>query len=413
MFIGIVSSGRSSNCHRHQIVDQPQSSSSPPGSRAYDKVIPEIHRSSWEGTPDSGADSQRPILLEADGYVAHQMSLPLPPGDQIKTLQIYMIRFGSRQYVSGFRLNDNGSGLGYYHSCSSKTFRIDTSLNGSVREIACLMDYIGIRGLSIVTDRGWTAGVSPAPCPIGQLSHGVLPLGKYLTAHFDVCGPRRPPDPWQLSIELADALVSRQLNSLLWELMHHSSYRRMAVTVCFARGLPPDNVAVDLERHLYHKIRRGQYIPWNIRYNPVQYNLFSSRDSLIGITRYLGYLDMNLIGFEFHYQPVNASETEPRRVAFGASSGTPVQFLIDDPGGEYIAGLKITTMSAGLLAPILSVCFHGPVFPMSCTLLAISNALGARSLLTMLASLSPNQSRSLFLVLCQEIACGCTSGLCP
>jgi hypothetical protein len=66
-------------------------------------------------------------------------------------------------------------------------------------------------------------------------------------------------------------------------------------------GLPPDNVTVDLDRHLYHKIRRSQHGPWNIRYNPVQYHPFSTRDSLIGLTGYIGYLDMNLMGFEFHY----------------------------------------------------------------------------------------------------------------
>jgi hypothetical protein len=151
-----------------------------------------------EGTPDSGDDSQPQILLETDGYVAHQVRLPLPPGDQMKTLQISTIRLGGRQYISGLRLNDSDSGLGYYHSCSSKTFRIDTSLNGPVREIVCLMDYTGIRGLSVVTDRGWTAGVAPeAPCLIGQLSHGVLPLGTYFTAHFDVCGPQLPSNPSQ------------------------------------------------------------------------------------------------------------------------------------------------------------------------------------------------------------------------
>lgn len=132
-------------------------------------------------------DPLDPILLETDGFSAHQMRLSLPPPDQIKALHISTVQLGSRQYISGLRLNDSPSGLGYYHRLS-KTLRIDTSLNGPIQVIICFMDHMGLRGLRVVTNCGWKANVFPKLCSERGLSQGVLPIGKLLVAHLDVCG---------------------------------------------------------------------------------------------------------------------------------------------------------------------------------------------------------------------------------
>ncbi|PGH28730.1 hypothetical protein GX50_08534 [[Emmonsia] crescens] len=67
-------------------------------------------------------DSIHPILLETDRFSAHQEKLTLPPSWEIKSLHISSIQIGSRQYISGLRINDSTSGLGYHHEDSCEIF---------------------------------------------------------------------------------------------------------------------------------------------------------------------------------------------------------------------------------------------------------------------------------------------------
>ncbi|EEP79439.1 predicted protein [Uncinocarpus reesii 1704] len=231
-----------------------------------------------------------PILLETDGFSAHRMRLSLPSPDQIKALHISTVQVGCQQYISGLRLNDSRTGLGYYHGSTSKSFQIDTSLRGPVREIICFTDYMGATKLIAL-------GVdTPLTAPQDSRSH------------------------------------------VLWR-----------------SRLPPDNVTVDLERHMYHKILRPRQTPWNIRYNPVHYHVFDTRDSLTGITGYVLHLNWNLVGLEFSYEEGNNPNATPNIISFGEKRGTPMHFPVDGAGGEHITGLTITTMSAGPLAPVVSL----------------------------------------------------------
>lgn len=156
---------------------------------------------------------------------------------------------------------------------------------------------------------------------------------------------------------------------------------------------PPDNVTVDLEHHMYHKILRHQQTPWNIRYNPVGCHLFTTRDSLVGITGYIWHLHWNLVGLEFSYQERNNQDARPKTVSVGEIRGTPIHFPIDGPGGEYITGLKLTTMSAGPLAPVVSVCIAAPSIISTVVYVGIDSNL-----------LAGHKPWPLHLVLCQEIA---------
>ncbi|KAK2814103.1 hypothetical protein FQN50_000507 [Emmonsiellopsis sp. PD_5] len=281
-----------------------------------------------EGDPRDG-DPVDPILLETDGLPAHEMQLSLPPPDGIEALHIATVHLGGRQYLSGLRLNDNTSGLGYYHGSSNKTLQIDTSLKGQVKEIICFMDHLGVRGLGVATNRGWRSDVFPEPCSGSGLSQGVLPIGKLWVAHFDATKITA------LGIDRALTAPRDKRNYILW------------------RGcLAPDNVTVDLDRHMYRTILKNRHTPWDIKYNPVGYHLFTTRDSLIGITGYILHLNWNLTGLEFSYRERNNTDT--KTVLVGEKQGTPIHFSIDGPGGECITGLKVTTVSAGPLAPVVS-----------------------------------------------------------
>lgn len=138
---------------------------------------------SLEGTDKAFVN---PILLETNGVLSCKTHMTLPPPSEIKELHISTIELGSRRYISGIRINGRTDGLGFYHECSGEIFRIDTASHGSVREILCYMDNMGIRGLYLVTDRGRKVGRIHESAAGDQLSRGMLPMGKQLIAHIDV-----------------------------------------------------------------------------------------------------------------------------------------------------------------------------------------------------------------------------------
>lgn len=133
--------------------------------------------------------SLHPIVLETDGFVAHQKQLALPSPAQIKTLHVSTTQLSGRQYVCGLRINDSQKGLGYFSGHLCETFQVAPSQNGYVQKLGCYMDCMGVRGIYVTTESGWTTGIIPESHSMGRLSQGVLPLGQKLIGYFDVCGP--------------------------------------------------------------------------------------------------------------------------------------------------------------------------------------------------------------------------------
>jgi hypothetical protein len=144
---------------------------------------------SLEGTEGHPANA---ILLETDGLSAHQRLITLPQLAQIEAIHISTVQLNGRWYISGLRVNDGASGLGYYHECTSTTLNVDVAIHGCVCQIGCYMDRYGVRGLYLITESGWTTGISLEAEAAKSLSQGVLPIGEELNGHFDVYSPRPP-----------------------------------------------------------------------------------------------------------------------------------------------------------------------------------------------------------------------------
>lgn len=308
--------------------------------------------------PAEGAPSRRPpvdpILFEANGVSSCRAEMALPPTSEIKELHISTIHFGIRRYITGLRINDSIDGLGFYHPGSCETFRIDTASHGSVQEILCYVDLIGIRGLYLVTDKGQKIGRFNEPASRDLVSLGVLPIGKQLIAHLDVrykfrilvhsLGILQLADPSLQATRLialgTDNILTRphdSRNQFLWH-----------------EYLPPQDVIIDRERHLYHKLLSPDNNPWKIRYNPIEYHVFNTRESLLGITGYVSGKSVNLTGLKFIYQPGDNSKSALTRVFYGVEEGTPMHLSIDGPGGEYLTRIHVMTTKS-TCPPILSV----------------------------------------------------------
>lgn len=128
---------------------------------------------------------ENPTLLETDGVYLHQKSLAVPAPADVESLHVSIVYLNGRDYVSGLRINDVQHELGYYHPETSQTFQL-VSAHGRAREILLYMDRVCIRGIALVTDDGWSTGMTPSPETRLQLSEGVLPLGEHLVGQFDV-----------------------------------------------------------------------------------------------------------------------------------------------------------------------------------------------------------------------------------
>ena len=139
-----------------------------------------------EGTPAAPINS---VSFHSHGYVAYELQVELPPVDEIRSVHVSSIIMGGCRYVSGIRINDATSGIGYCHQVPSETLHVDVDANDVVKNIGWYMDSSGILAIYLVTEQGNTPCVDIEHIPAGNVSHGRLPMGERLIGHFDVRTP--------------------------------------------------------------------------------------------------------------------------------------------------------------------------------------------------------------------------------
>lgn len=142
----------------------------------------------YVGRPVKGTavTAVNPILFDSEGYAAYQVQLELPPPEKIRTFHVSTIQLGLQRYVTGIRINEEASGLGYCHIYPSETLQVDVAANDFVQMIGWYMDSMGVCGLYLVTEHGRKLDMELEPNSVGKLSHGQLPMGERLIGHFDV-----------------------------------------------------------------------------------------------------------------------------------------------------------------------------------------------------------------------------------
>ncbi|KAK2808280.1 hypothetical protein FQN50_004839 [Emmonsiellopsis sp. PD_5] len=279
-------------------------------------------------------NAEHPVLLQTDGFSLHKANLSLPPSWEIRTLHLSTVWIGSRQYICGLRINE--SGLGYHHHDTSERFEINMTSDGFVQEFLIHMDRFGLRGLQLITSNGSKYGIMFETSSSDELSMTVLPVGKQLIGHFDATKITA------FGVDEPIPMPRDSRNSLLWR-----------------TALPPVDTTVVIDRHMYHEIVHSFAVPCNIKYNPVQYHIFRSQETLLGITAYTQYR-MHMRGLEFTYKSIENSHCPPSHsptetVSFGERDGTRVHFPIDGPSGERITDLYIITLNSLSMKPLLSL----------------------------------------------------------
>lgn len=101
---------------------------------------------------------------------------------------------------------------------------------------------------------------------------------------------------------------------------------------------PTKDTMVNLEVRFYSGYRVSSPRPWYVRYNPFQYYVFESQDSLIRIRGYVAFFTRNLIGMEFTYRTRNGGE---KSSFIGQRAHHPFDMIIDGSGGEYISEVRV------------------------------------------------------------------------
>lgn len=151
-----------------------------PALRSRRRILPVVDlmvelTSNYIDRPVEGQNEQplHPILLETDGFSAHQMQLTLPL--QITSLRISFVQLGSRRYISGLRLNNDTSGLGSTIVPQAKRLKLThLDLFRSSSATWTIWGFVGSLWSQIVGGRL----VPPlSPPRWGNYLRGVYPLG--------------------------------------------------------------------------------------------------------------------------------------------------------------------------------------------------------------------------------------------